>query len=113
MNALETLLKRVSACSVNATQFDGAIGDVAFDLATWDGFVAGIATSLLSHRRPSPEDEAILRGQFRLREVFWTTETGAQVDLRGFESLLTYARVIDELRSACVAHQDRRARPLS
>ena len=107
MSKLERLFLRLQRSVVDTTTYKGLAAEVAFDLATFDTFVAGTARALLSGRAPTIQDGSVLQRSLPLKGSLWTTESGQQVDLTDFPELLAHATLLESVRKECARSRGR------
>ena len=102
MTRLNDLLEQLRLTPIRVGQYQDLLGDVAFELATADTFIAGIATELLERRRPSHAAMPILQRPL-LERAAWVMSTGQNVDLSDQLELLRAAELLEQLRRECLA----------
>jgi hypothetical protein len=108
MSTLKTRLtaafEELKRLIVSVSDYDGAARDVAFDLASADGAVAGIATTILDGQSVPHEHRPVVRQPFLRADGWWLPSDGPPVDLRPYPELLRYATVIEQVRKLCAEH---------
>jgi hypothetical protein len=104
MSDLQQMLLRVQRSGFDSTAYEGPAAEVAFELTTFDTFIAGIASTLLLGRALTAQgkEREILQQGLPLTGSVWTTESGARVDLATFPGLLAHARLLNSLIEACI-----------
>jgi hypothetical protein len=97
---LAQLLKRLQHTTIDVNSYTGRVAEVAFDLTTFDSFIAGLATRLVSGGAPTYEEQGLLKRELPLTGTVWTLDSGEKVDLVMFPELLAHARLVESLRVA-------------
>lgn len=81
-------------------RYSGPVDDIASHLTMSDTFIAGIAHTVLSGKRPLQAHLTILhQPTFPPDKQGWRTASGEIIDLTDYPEILNYARVIDRVRS--------------
>lgn len=93
----------MQSTSIDSTAYEGPVVAVAFELSSLDTFVAGAASTLLSGGALSREVLMVLQKPIPLQGTAWASEPDSLVELVDFPELLEAAKVIDEVRKACLA----------
>ncbi len=101
---LDRVFEQLKETRIDLTAYDASAEEVAFELTTFDTFIAGAATTVLSGCAPSPEVEHVLERPLPLRGTIWSTQSDREVDLADVPELLNYARIIEAVRKSCLAH---------
>jgi hypothetical protein len=102
MSQLERLFYKLRTTEIRVTDYDGAMADVAFEIQTTDSFLVGIADTILTTHLPNRDIVPYL-SQGTLSGSVWRMPNGALVDLATAPDLLEHARLLDQVRLACIA----------
>jgi hypothetical protein len=84
------------------SDYDGAMADVVFEILTADSLLAGIADTILTGHIPNRAIVPYL-AHGTLSGSVWCMPDGELVDLANQPELLAHARLLDQMRLACIA----------
>lgn len=100
VGTLRQLLTHLEHSSIDVNVYAGRVADAAFELQTFDTFIAGVAMTLVSGSNVTPEHKKILERALPLRDSKWVLDSGEEVDLGPFPELLAHARLVEAVRLA-------------
>jgi hypothetical protein len=102
MSHLERLFDKLRTTTTQLKDYDGAMAGVALEILTADSFLTGIADTILTAHVPNRAIVPYL-SQGTLSGSHWQMHNGAVVDLANQPDLLAHARLLDQVRLACIA----------
>jgi hypothetical protein len=101
-DALKLNYKKLRDTSVSIIDYqDSAVHDVVFEMVTADTYIAGVADRLLHGPKIREEHRRII-SQDQLHGNAWILQDGTRFDLTPYPELLEYARIIENVRQACL-----------
>lgn len=100
-NALEMCFEKLRRAKLSPLDYQGALGDVVFDILSAESFVAGVAHRLLGGQQMLYEHGSVITDEL-LRDNAWISQCRVPFDLTPYPEVLEYARMIDETRKACL-----------
>ena len=98
MNQLRSHYRALQKLSLDVNSYCQPLVDVAFELTSFDTFIAGIVDTLLQGKTVSQQHVAVLRRPLPVEGTLWQTQDGSRVDLSLHPDILTYAERLTEVR---------------